>query len=183
MPLSGWDAADALAALPFVSWSGDTWRVHLARYQADDTTGSTIASGRFHRAQREYPSSDHWRALYLALGPDIPIGEMLRHFKGRPLMEVRLYRRTKLDVSVAQVIDCRDVVALGLAHGALLDDVRYTVGQGLGLAAVRRGAEGILVPSATRAGDNLILFPDNLLPTSRVVVTTDVLDLTHFIVP
>jgi len=72
--------------------------------------------------------------------------------------------------------------ALGLTHDALLDDPMYTTGQQLGLAAVRRGAEGILIPSATRAGDNLILFPDNLLPTSRIAVTTDVLDLTHFVI-
>lgn len=154
----------------------------MARYPADDTTGSTIASGRFHRARREYPTSDHWRALYLALGPDIPIGEMLRHFAARPLLEVRLYRRTRLIVDVTHVLDCRDVTALGLTYEALLDDTAYDAGHKLGLTAVQRGAEGILVPSATRAGDNLILFPDNFLSTSRIVVTTDVLDLTHFVV-
>ena len=53
----GWDAVDAVAASPFVSWGGDAWRIHMARYSADDATGSTIASGRFHRAQREYPTS------------------------------------------------------------------------------------------------------------------------------
>lgn len=105
----GWDATTVLAAAPFISWSGDVWRVHLARYQAADATGSTIASGRFNRAQREYPNSDHWRVLYLSLGPDTPIGEVLRHFSHRPLAELRLYRRTRLSVSLTAVLDCRDV--------------------------------------------------------------------------
>jgi len=107
---------------------------------------------------------------------------MLRHFAARPLLEVQLYRRTRLIVDVTQVLDCRDVTAMGLTHEALLDNMAYNAGHKLGLAAIQRGAEGILVPSATRAGDNLILFPDNVLSTSRIVVTTDVLDLTHFVV-
>ena len=179
----GWDATTVLAAAPFISWSGDVWRVHLARYQAADATGSTIASGRFNRAQREYPNSDHWRVLYLSLGPDTPIGEVLRHFSHRPLAELRLYRRTRLSVSLTAVLDCRDVAALGLTVDVLFDDLVYDVGHALGLAAVRHGAEAILVPSTTRAGDNLILFPDNLLPGSRLEVTTDVLEFTHFVAP
>jgi len=178
----GGDVDQAVAARPVIPFSGDAWRVHRARYRADDSIGSTVASGRFHRAEREYPSSEHWRALYLALGPDIPIGEMLRHFGPRPLVEVRLYRRTRLFVDVARVVDCRDIAALGLTYDALLDDLAYDVGQMLGLAAVHQGAEGIVVPSATRAGDNLILFPENLLPASRVGATGDELDLTHFVV-
>jgi len=179
-----WDAAGALAPLPFVPWSDDVWRVHLARFSPDDATGSTIASGRFHRAQAHYPATDHWRALYLSLGPDIPIGEILRRFgPHRPLAGLRSYRRTKLFVSLSAVLDCRDLATLGLTEDALLDDLSYDMGHALGLTALRRGAEGILVPSATRAGDNLIVFPDNLRPTALVEPTTDIIELTHFVIP
>lgn len=85
--------------------------------------------------------------------------------------------------SLSRCLDCRDIDALGLTLETLLDDLAYDAGHALGLAAVRRGAEGILVLSATRAGDNLILFPDNLQPTSRIESTADVLSLEHFVIP
>jgi RES domain-containing protein len=149
-----------------------------------DATGSTIASGRFHRAQAQYPTTDHWRALYLSLGPDIPIGEILRRFGShRPLAGLRSYRRTRLHADLSAVLDCRDLAALGLTEEALLDDLNYDIGHALGLIALRRGVEGILVPSATRAGDNLIVLPDNLRPTAHIEPTTDIIELTHFIIP
>jgi len=40
----------------------------------------------------------------------------------------------------------------------------------LGCVALDAGAEAILVPSATRLGENLIIFPDNLQASSRVEV-------------
>jgi len=81
------------------------------------------------------------------------------------------------------VLDCRDLAALGLTEEALLDDLNYDIGHALGLIALRRGVEGILVPSATRAGDNLIVLPDNLRPTAHIEPTTDIIELTHFIIP
>lgn len=184
MTAAPWDAVGALAPLPVVPWNGDVWRVHLARFAPDDATGSTIASGRFHRAHAQYPTTAHWRALYLSLGPDIPIGEILRRFgPHRPFAGLRSYRRTRLHANLSAVLDCRDLAALGLAEDELLDDLNYDIGHALGLAAFQRGAEGILVPSATRAGDNLIVLPDNLRSTARIEPTTDILELTHFVIP
>ncbi len=94
-----WDADGALAPLPFVPWSGEVWRVHLVRFLPDDATGSILASGRFHRAEAQYPTTAHWRALYLSLSPDIPIGEILRRFpasragRARPFAPARRCRR------------------------------------------------------------------------------------------
>ncbi len=110
--------------------------------------------------------------------------EILRRFgPHRPLAGLHSYRRTRLHADLSAVLDCRDLAALGLTEDALLDDLNYDIGHALGLAALRRGAEGILVPSATRAGDNLIVLPDNLRPTARIEPTTDILELTHFVIP
>lgn len=43
-----------------------------------------------------------------------------------------------------------------------MHDTAYEATQAVGEAAVARGLEGLLVPSAALMGDNLISFPDNL---------------------
>lgn len=118
------------------------------------------------------------------LAPIFLIGEILRRFgPHRPFAGLRSYRRTRLHANLSAVLDCRDLAALGLAEDELLDDLNYDIGHALGLAAFQRGAGGILVPSATRAGDNLIVLPDNLRSTARIEPTTDILELTHFVIP
>jgi len=82
---------------------------------------------------------------------------------------IRNYRLSELQVTLAAVLDCRDLSALGLTRKALLGE-SYALGQELAAAAVARGAEGIIVPSATRWGDNLIVFPHNQRPGSQIVV-------------
>lgn len=78
------------------------------------------------------------------------------------------YRLSEIAVVLSAVIDCRDLTALGIASDTLLIDLDYSASQHLSAAAIGLGAEGILVPSATRLGDNLIVFPDNLRPESRL---------------
>jgi hypothetical protein len=51
-------------------------------------------------------------------------------------------------------------------------DTDYEATQAIGAAAFADGLEGLLVPSATRLGDNLILFPDNLRAGSRIEVVS-----------
>jgi hypothetical protein len=51
-------------------------------------------------------------------------------------------------------------------------DTDYETTQALGAAANSRGLEGLLVPSATRLGDNLIVFPHNLRSESRIDVVS-----------
>lgn len=52
----------------------------------------------------------------------------------------------------------------------LCHETDYRIPQELAAASIARGAEAVLVPSATRLGDNLILFPSNIKPTSRIDV-------------
>lgn len=79
------------------------------------------------------------------------------------------YRLSQIDVKLDSVIDCRDIVTLGISLNDLLNDLDYTVSQRIGAAALAMGAEGLLVPSATRLGDNLVVFPQ-LRPESRLDV-------------
>lgn len=80
------------------------------------------------------------------------------------------YRLSTLSVDVLSVLDCRDTAAMGLSADELLHDTEYSAGHKLAAAAIARGAEGILVPSATRLGDNVVLFPNRLHPESRLAV-------------
>jgi hypothetical protein len=48
------------------------------------------------------------------------------------------------------------------------DDWNYDAGHLLGRVVLERGAEAMLVASATRLGDNLIVFTTNLRPGARV---------------
>ncbi len=80
---------------------------------------------------------------------------------------------SEISVELSDVLDCRDVEAMGLKPPGiepadLFHDTDFSVGQELGAAIVARGHEAMLIPSATRLGDNLIVFPTNLQPRSRI---------------
>jgi hypothetical protein len=100
---------------------------------------------------------------------------VLRHVTPELLPMLKGQRLSKLAVDLSAVLDCRDVTALGVALDALFHDTDYAAGQALGAAAVARGGEGLLIPSATRLPDDvLVLFPDSLRPTSRIEVVETV---------
>jgi hypothetical protein len=58
----------------------------------------------------------------------------------------------------------------GLMLDNLIDDHDYELTQELGLAALMRGAEAILVPPASGVGTKLVVLTENLRPTSVVTV-------------
>ena len=109
-------------------------------------------------------------ALYLALSPAVALGEVLRQFSPQRLLQLNDYRLSELDVEVGAVLDCRDAAVLGLAPEDLIRDLGFTMTQQIASAAIARGAEAILVPSATLLGDNLVVFPTQLQSTSRLTV-------------
>ncbi len=86
------------------------------------------------------------------------------------MSRLNIYRISEIDVELNAVIDCREIAALGICLDALLNDLDYTVPQRIAAAALATGAEGLLVPSATRLGDNLVVFPDQLHPDSRLEI-------------
>lgn len=156
---AGWNATAALAHLAFVPFQGSAWRFHSRKYLATDPAGSLKVSGRYHRGLDQFPPELVWPALYLALAPEICIGEILRHVSVELLSQLNDYRLTEIRVKLTIVLDCRDAAAMGLDAAALCGDSDYELTQDIATAAMDRGAEGILMPSATRLGDNLIVFP------------------------
>lgn len=162
MPVpSGWDATRAVAACPIISWDGEVSRFHSRRYAATDPGGSLLYPGRYH---------DGWPALYTCLRPEAAVGEFLRHSSPSALSRLVIMRLSRLALRAGAILDCRDASTMGLAPDDLLHDTDYQVTQQIGAASITRGVEGILVPSATRLGDNLIVWVAQLRPTSQFVV-------------
>jgi hypothetical protein len=61
-------------------------------------------------------------------------------------------------------MDWRNPADLGLTRDDLCDDADLEVPRALAEAALARGVEGMLVPSATLLGDNLIVLTGNRRP-------------------
>jgi RES domain-containing protein len=167
---SGWNAHSAIARCPVISWQGSAWRIHRQRYQATDSGGSLKVSGRYHRGADRFAADETWPALYLALSPETALGELIRHVTPELLPHLNGYRISELAVELEAVVDCRDVALLGLQSAALVNDHDVELTQQIGAAIVATGHEGLLVPSATGLGDNLVVFPTNLRPASRLDV-------------
>lgn len=163
----------------FLSYHGmDPLGAHDRTFEATSFGGALLYSARYHRAPDLFPPDQTWPALYLALAPETSLGEVYRHIVPQRMQRINDYRLSELRVTLSHVLDCSDVKALGLDRDALLDDTDFVVGQELAAAAVARDSEAILVPSATRLGDNLIVFPYNLRPTSHLQAVGS-RDLTH----
>ncbi len=82
------------------------------------------------------------------------------------------FRLGELSASLQEMADCRDPSALGLAPEDLAHDTDHRATQALWAVADARGLEGLLAPSATGLGDNLVLFPRNFLARSRLSVAS-----------
>jgi RES domain-containing protein len=156
----GWDARTAIAQFPVITWQGSAWRIHRQRYLATDPGGSLKVSGRYHRGTDRFAAAEAWPALYLALGPETALGELIRHITPELLPHLHGYHISEVSVTLTRVADCRDATRLGVTSATMLDDQDYSVTQQLGAAANAVGLEGLLVPSATSLGDNLVVFTD-----------------------
>jgi hypothetical protein len=82
------------------------------------------------------------------------------------------YRLSEIALDLTAVVDCREPAILHLPLEALMDDGDYELTQRIGKIVYERGFEGMLVPSATALGDNLILFPLNIRATSRMEIVS-----------
>ena len=167
----GWDADNAIAACPVLHhWQGTAWRFHKRRYQALDPGGSLLRSGRYHRARDRFPPDQTWPALYLALDRAISIGEIQRHLTPALLPHLNDYRLTTLRLHlVGPVVLCDEPARMGLALDDLCHDTDWEAPQRLAAAALGRGVEAMVVPSATRLGNNLVVFPTRLRAGSTIV--------------
>ncbi len=146
--------------------------MHKRRYPPADPGGSIKVSGRYNRGFDRFSEDESFGALYLATGPEICLGEVYRHITPELLPSLNNYRLSELSVRLSAVLDCRNPKAMGLSLNDLTHDTDYEVTQSIGAAAYGEGFEGALVPSATRLGDNLVLFPDRLGADSTITVVS-----------
>lgn len=179
----GWNAADALATLALQPWRGTVWRSHgidltasrragvRVYYEPTSDGGSRRRSGRYHRAPDLFPGLRVWPALYTSLTDGGCIAEAVRY--AGSLDDLDTLRMTSLRVDLAAVLDLTDPGSYGVSTEDLIAD-DYTVTQEIGLAALLRGAEGILVPAASRLGVNLVILTENLGADARVEALTSV---------
>lgn len=58
--------------------SSEVWRAHDGRYDAASYGGALRFSARFHRAPDSFPLDQTFPALYLALAPEVALGEVPR---------------------------------------------------------------------------------------------------------
>lgn len=168
---SGWDATAAAASQPIVAWHGHVWRSHNRKYAATDVGGVLRYSARYHRAPDLFTQGATWPALYCGLTYGFCLAEILRHVTPNLLPMLNQRRFSELAADLSAVLDCRDLAAMNANTDRLFHDTDYTMGQELASAAIQRGCEALLIPSATRLPDrNLIIFPHSCHPTSRIEV-------------
>lgn len=165
-----WDATTAVAALTPLFWQGTAWRIHKVRYDALDSAGSRLRSGRYSRGGDVFPAEQVFAALYLALLPETALAERVRHIGDIDPEDLNGYRLTEIAIDLHRVLDCRDPASLGLTLYDLCDARDHTIPRALAAAARDSGAEGLLVPSATQLDHNLIVFADRLRPVSQLSV-------------
>lgn len=163
---AGWTADAAIAACAVGPWTGFAWRAHNRKFDATDHGGTLITSGRYHQGADLFPSGPTWTALYLALARDTALAEVIRQVTPVTLPFLAQYRFTRIRVTLTAVVDCGNAAVLNLAREDLCSDTDLAVPRALAQAARARRVEGMLVPSATTWGDNLIAFPDLRRPGS-----------------
>jgi RES domain-containing protein len=174
MPPQRWSAEQAVAAASSRPFRGMVWRVHWREVAPTDWSLSLRTSGRYHRGLDFFPPDQAFPALYTSLAPEIALWEMVRRSAARNLAYLKNNLLSELEVDLARVLDLSDPAALGLTQADLTGTDQQAC-QKLAGAALARGYEGLLVPSAALPGLNLVLLPGNLSepPPIRVVRSTE----------
>ena len=144
--------------------------MHASRYSADDPGGAFKYSGRYHRGRDLFGKDEVFPALYLATAPEVTLGEKQRHLTSANLPQMRNQVLSELHISLQAVCDISTPEEVGISSEALMDDHDYSFPQSASAALRNRGAEALLVPSATLLGANLVVFPDRLLDGSSLEV-------------
>lgn len=170
-----WDAQAIVASQPVRQFRGEVWRVHGKHRRATEYNPSPDYTGRYNlgrnrpdnlKCSSKYGPDDIWPVINTSTAPHVALAERVRHSNDDPLM-LRTAAQTKLWAEFSKIVDLTRLDAVGITKSQLLADHDYTIAQELAGAARELGFEGILVPSATNYSEpNLILFPENFLPTS-----------------
>lgn len=159
--------------LPVASLDVTYCRVMREVYPPLDTGGARRYGGRF--------NPPGISALYLAQDPELALREGTRSADWAAFHAFAPRRIVCVRVRLSQVFDLRDERTRE-ACGISMEDVQAQWAalaapsntQILGELSAMRGIEGILYPSALdRTRSNLVIFPDNLLPGSRLEIVAN----------
>jgi RES domain-containing protein len=160
VPPHGWSAEQAILAAPSRTFRDTVWRVHWRELAPADWSLSLRSSGRYHRGLDLFPPEQTFPALYTSLAPEVAIWEMVRRSAARNLAYLQNNILSELEVDLTHVLDLSDPTSVGLTSSDLTS-ADHQPGQDLAAAALARGYEGLLVPSAALPGLNLVLLPGN----------------------
>jgi RES domain-containing protein len=151
-----YELVDSLGRTPF---RGVVFRHIAPNRQCTSGEGARQAGGRWN-------PPDSFPTLYTGLSEATVIEEFYRLGQRSNLPPESFLPRTlcRIYVELTAVLDLRspdNLTAVGLSQQHLTS---YSMGdcQGIGEAAHKLGLEGILAPSATAAGDTLVIFELNL---------------------
>jgi len=159
---------------------GIVWRTHWNNVDATDWSLSLRSSGRYHRGRDLESDTAAWAALYTSRAPEVAVWEMVRRSAVRDLRFLKNNVLSELDVDLSAVLDLTDPSRVELSQDDLTGS-DATICQSIGRVAFQRGIQGLLVPSATQLGTNLVCFPQNFTASSivRLVRSTE-LPLSEF---
>ena len=132
--------------------------------------GSKKASGRWH-------IKGEFEALYLSESRKVCIEELKRRVDDDTLIE-NLFDIFKIEINVSKILDLTskeslEILEIGenqLLSGSIYELNEVRLPNNLARTAYKLGFEGILVKSASLIGNNVIIFPENLLKESRITV-------------
>jgi RES domain-containing protein len=174
------EALERCSAFAF-SWSGSVFRYADLEF----ANRRDVASGEGARKSGgRWNPKGGFRVLYASLDLETAQQEIMAHHRSKGLPDAEALPLAVLGfrVEVQRVLDItassiRRALKLSLNQmrtepwRALQKDGREAATQAIGRLARDLGFEGLLVPSAARRrGKNLALFPDQLLPGSRIEV-------------
>ena len=147
----------ALSSLTTVSFERSVYRVVVERFKDKvlSTEGNRFFPGRYHL-------SGEGGILYTSLTKEIAIKEIERHVS-RAMLQGRLAIAT-INITLDKVLDLTQASTLkiiGLSKSDLISS-DYSITQAISMIAREAGLRGLIVPSATRGGNNLVIFENNL---------------------
>ncbi len=147
----------AILSLPPIAFSKSVYRVvpEVSRNKILSTEGNRYYPGRYHIAGET-------GILYTSIEPEVAIRELGRH-ASRANLQGELVAG-KIKVKLQKVLNLTQIAILAKL-GFSKDDLvspDCSLTQAISLQARKAGFQGLLVPSATGSGVNLVIFENNL---------------------
>ena len=127
-------------------------------------------SGRCNRGRDFFGEDAAFPVLYLATAPEVAMGEKQRHLTSGNLPQVKNQVLSEFRVRLQAVYDLSTPEEVGIDSEILLKDHDHSFSQSLSATLRDRGAEALLMPSATMLGNNIVVFPDRLYDGSSLEV-------------